>query len=798
MRRLIGLFACLAAALLIFYLDSVTPRPLSASAPPAVFSAGRAMADIAVMARAAHPIGSPANHRVRDYLVGRMTALGLSPRVQRDQSFAIQPAGSGTWVSGGDVENVIGVLPGTDRAAPALALMAHYDSVPGSPGAADDITSVASALEMARAMKTRGPPARDVLLVITDGEEPGLLGARAFFKDNPLAAHIGFVINMETRGGGGRATMFETSADNGQVIALFRRAAVRPEANSLAFFLYRRLPNQTDFTIARRRGLAGLNFAFIGRQFDYHSPSSTVAALDRGSVQHMGEEILPVATALAYSPRLPGRAPDVVYGNLPFGALVLYPAWIGWLVLALAAILIAIGASRARRQTAWSWIDVGRGVGAGLLLLSVGALLLELARAVTGVGHGWLEYRPLLARFATYEFAIFLVALAAALLIEGMLAGGRTRLVGIASSLVAAVVCSALGGPLPLALGLGLMSALLCLFVLGEPASLEASWTGLLLGGLIAAIAVQARAPTIGLTIAWPLTAAAACAALTAAGGRRGRFVWVICLLLVVLSLAWLGSLLHGLLQGLDEAPEAALVIWLGAMVLWPLGWPASAPRRGGLVVGAAVLAAGLALAVFLHVTSPWSARHPRALEPIYVVDPAAGRAWRASPRALARGAWIRSVLTADGGAIAQRTFPGLGIWYDAAPARPVPASPPAFTLTRDGAAGLSFQAPMAGAERLDLDMRTDTAVSGQTLDGRPAAILSKPGRWTHIRWQAAPEGVTVGFRPAGPGVLEVRWAEHLDRWPAQAEPLPPMSADGLAWDLAGSTVVVGAKTWRW
>nr|QQZ51290.1 hypothetical protein JKL49_09545 [Phenylobacterium glaciei] len=34
---------------------------------------------------------------------------------------------------GGVVENLIGVLPGKDRKAPALALMAHYDSVPGSP-----------------------------------------------------------------------------------------------------------------------------------------------------------------------------------------------------------------------------------------------------------------------------------------------------------------------------------------------------------------------------------------------------------------------------------------------------------------------------------------------------------------------------------------------------------------------------------------------------------------------------------------------------------------------------------------
>ena len=44
--------------------------------------------------------------------------------------------------------------------------MAHYDSVPGSPGAADAAAGVAAALEIVRALKVQGQPARAVILLV--------------------------------------------------------------------------------------------------------------------------------------------------------------------------------------------------------------------------------------------------------------------------------------------------------------------------------------------------------------------------------------------------------------------------------------------------------------------------------------------------------------------------------------------------------------------------------------------------------------------------------------------------------
>nr|QQZ51291.1 hypothetical protein JKL49_09550 [Phenylobacterium glaciei] len=67
-------------ALLAAAVANMTPKPLGVDAPAGVFSAGRAMVDDRVIAKVPHPVGSPANYAVRNYLVGRMTQLGLAPR----------------------------------------------------------------------------------------------------------------------------------------------------------------------------------------------------------------------------------------------------------------------------------------------------------------------------------------------------------------------------------------------------------------------------------------------------------------------------------------------------------------------------------------------------------------------------------------------------------------------------------------------------------------------------------------------------------------------------------------------
>ncbi len=733
---------------------------------------------------------------MRDYLIGRMTGLGLSPRIQRGQGDFQRAFGERTLIAGGNVENVIGVLPGRDPRLPALTLMAHYDSVPGSPGAADDITGVASVLEVVRAIKAAGVPARDVMVVFTDGEEAGLLGATVFFRDDPMARHVGFIMNLEARGGGGRAMMFEAGQDNGGAIDLYRRTAMRPAANSLTVFLYKHLPNDTDYTVAKAKGIAGLNYAFIGRQFDYHSPSSTVAALDQGSVQHIGEQVLGTARALAFAATLPARTPDVVYGQVVGDLTVAYPAWGGWILLAGIALLIAVAAWRNRESRRPSWWDVAGGAGGGLLLLAGGAAALHLTRHATGYGFGWMAGRPLLARFPTYEVAMALAGLGVLTLIAAGLARGRLRLAGALLALAVGLASSAFGGFDTTGLVEGALAGALALVLLGRPVSLFGGWMGLLTVGFLATLGLQIWAPTIAFTIGWPLAAGAACAALIASGEKRRPVEWGLALVLITLTLAWLGGLFHGFLQGLDVPELPALIVWLAAFCLWPLAW--GRPDRAAFAAfapGAAILVVGLSV-LRLNFTDPYSPRHPQAVMPLYVVDRQGGRSWRVSP--FKPDPWTRDVLGADGGATAERAIPGFEDKVWAAPAANVAAVAPDVSAGRNADGTVSVRARASAVTSLDLELKIDAPTAWVRLNGRPLTLATGPGAPIFIRWSAAPDGVLLTFKPTRPGTLSMSYAAYRRGWPAPSKPLPPLPANLMAWDMFGSTVAVGTTNARW
>jgi hypothetical protein len=92
-----------------------------------------------------------------DYLVGQ-----LGPRGVRRLPYAVRKQ---------PVENLELTLPGQGRAGEIVVVGAHYDSAPGSPGANDNASGVASALVLARALRDQ-PRARTVRIVLFVNEEP--------------------------------------------------------------------------------------------------------------------------------------------------------------------------------------------------------------------------------------------------------------------------------------------------------------------------------------------------------------------------------------------------------------------------------------------------------------------------------------------------------------------------------------------------------------------------------------------------------------------------------------------------
>jgi hypothetical protein len=257
-----------------------------------IFSLENARAHVQMLASTigSRPIGTPENARARQYIVDQLRLFGYEVRVQ--ETDARRPDLGYT----ARVSNIIAVKQGRERTA--LALMSHYDSVPEAPGAGDDGFGVAVSLEAARVLAAREGRRHTLMILVTDGEESGLMGAAGLVTDRDVMDRLGAYINLEATGSGGTALLFETGPGNGWLVQPWARAAPHPRGASFALEIYRRLPNDTDFSIFKRRDIPGLNFAVTGDSYAYHTARDTPDRLSDHALRSSGENTVQTAIAL--------------------------------------------------------------------------------------------------------------------------------------------------------------------------------------------------------------------------------------------------------------------------------------------------------------------------------------------------------------------------------------------------------------------------------------------------------------------------------------------------------------------
>jgi hypothetical protein len=400
--RALALGAALWAALLLAVLVRWSaPAPAGHDAAPDSFSAARARRALErfVGDGAPRPLGSAAGLRARERLVAELEALGLAPEVQRARlcnDNALFPVcaevGNVVAVVGGDATTLGADARCAPGAAGPVVLVAHHDSVGAGPGASDDGAGVAVLLETARALGA-GPPTRHpVVLLFTDGEEAGLLGARAFAREHPLARVACAAVNVDARGSSGPSLLFQTSAGAGPLVALAARALERPVTSSLFGWVYDQLPNDTDFTVLRDRGLAGYNLAFIEELAHYHTSLDDLGHASDATLQHLGEHALALARALAGAPGPLVGDETVWFDVLAFGIV----RWPRSAALPLAALAVALHAAaawllirRRRSRTRGSMVTAALGAAAlALLGPALAALLGYGARLATRIVRG--------------------------------------------------------------------------------------------------------------------------------------------------------------------------------------------------------------------------------------------------------------------------------------------------------------------------------------------------------------------------------------------------------------------------
>jgi hypothetical protein len=333
-------------ALSALFPRSVTP----ASTPLEVFSGERAMVHLPIIASEPHPQGSPAQARVRDYLVGQLTAMGLEVQVQRT----------------GGLENVVARLRGTDPTG-VIVILAHYDTVSFSNGAADNSSTVAALLEIMRSLSAGPAPLNDVIALFDDGEEaPDIFaGTKAFVREHPWMKDVRVAISIDTAVAGPIVTNEVGPENNGWLVHALARAYTGGAWTSFSG------GGQYNSTPFKNAGILVLaledNYPFKEK----HTEQDLPGIIHASSVQQMGDQVLSIVRELGGLDLTDPRGEQETFFSIPFVGLAHYPeAWS--LPLAIAAgmlFVLALGLAFRRGFVSWR----GLGVAFGVILLTFAA-----------------------------------------------------------------------------------------------------------------------------------------------------------------------------------------------------------------------------------------------------------------------------------------------------------------------------------------------------------------------------------------------------------------------------------------
>lgn len=333
------------AAYLSIYLQNRLPAEVFENAAAMEFSSARALQKLRVISAHPHPIGSQEHAVVRDHIYRELSNLGLTPETQK--TVAVNTRWGSPFATA-SVQNVLARLKGTNNNR-AVLLVAHYDSVASSFGANDDGAGVVTLLETARALKSAGPLKNDVIFLFSDGEEVGLLGAKAFTA-HPWARDVGVFMNFESRGNTGPVVMFETSNGNNELIRQFDQASPRSMASSVFYEIYKLLPNDTDFTVLNNAGAQGLNFAYLDGIQHYHTFLDNAQEINPRTLQDLGSNALALTKHFGNTDLGP-KTGNAVYFNVLGATLIRYTQVVSIALLVLTVLLFVVAVWRGFKTT---------------------------------------------------------------------------------------------------------------------------------------------------------------------------------------------------------------------------------------------------------------------------------------------------------------------------------------------------------------------------------------------------------------------------------------------------------------
>ncbi|KAF2746740.1 putative zinc metalloprotease [Sporormia fimetaria CBS 119925] len=307
-------YIALFAALLSVHL-TVPKHP---SATPLGTNLTQAWSDLEHITRRFHPYNAPDNDRVRKYLLSRIHDIVSARNLANDRVQIIDDNVSNATFSSRNTTvyfegtNIMVAIRGSADKEPfydteqprsrhngGVLVNAHYDSVSTGYGATDDGMGVVSVLQLLSYFtEPENWPRRTVLLLLNNGEEDFLNGAKAFMR-HPISQVVHTFLNLEGAGAGGRAAMFRSTDE--EVTRAYRQSR-HPFGTVVSADGFKRglVASQTDYVVFNGElGLRGLDLAFMEPRARYHTIEDSTRETSLDSVWHMLSAAITTTSGLA-------------------------------------------------------------------------------------------------------------------------------------------------------------------------------------------------------------------------------------------------------------------------------------------------------------------------------------------------------------------------------------------------------------------------------------------------------------------------------------------------------------------
>ncbi|KAH8723569.1 endoplasmic reticulum metallopeptidase 1 [Phaeosphaeriaceae sp. PMI808] len=278
--------------------------------------------DLKHITRKFHPYNSHENDHVRDFLLSRVKDIIKSKDLGSNQveilddnvaNVTFSDANTTVYFEG---TNIIIAIRGSDDDEPfhspqssppgqrrrnngGVLVNAHYDSVSSGYGATDDGVGIVTVLQLlSHFTEPQNWPKRTIILLLNNGEEDFLNGAKAFMR-NPISQIPHTFVNLEGAGAGGRATLFRSTDTE---VTRYYKGSSHPFGTVVSADGFKKglIRSETDYAVFYGElGLRGVDIAFMEPRARYHTVEDSTRETSINSVWHMLSAALATTSGLA-------------------------------------------------------------------------------------------------------------------------------------------------------------------------------------------------------------------------------------------------------------------------------------------------------------------------------------------------------------------------------------------------------------------------------------------------------------------------------------------------------------------